>query len=113
MTTRTSRFGLITVISFVFLYFIARLLFPFTDEPDWLVRAPQVLFGEHPIWSPYYLFSEWFNYLDINGSRCQIDAGALTLWATISASCSDGLIQIIVRWTTTLIILSPMFLIVI
>ena len=112
--TRTSHFGLITVFSFVFLYFIARLLFPFADEPDWSVRAPHVLlFGEHPIWSPYYLFSEWFNYLDINGSRCQIDAGALSLWATISASCSDGLIQVIIRWTATLIILSPMFFIVI
>ena len=111
--TRTSHFGLITVFSFVFLYFIARLLFPFADEPDWTVRAPYVLFGEHLIWSPYYLFSEWFNYLDINESRCQIDAGAFSLWATISSSCSDGLIQVIIRWTTTLIILSPMFFIVI
>ena len=111
--TRISRFGLATVFSFVFLYFIARLLFPFADEPDWSVRAPHVLFGEHSIWSPYYLFSEWFNYLDINESRCQIDAGAFSLWATISSSCSDGLIQVIIRWTTTLIILSPMFFIVI
>jgi hypothetical protein len=111
-STKISKFGLQSTLIIIVLIFIGRFLFPFGDEPDWSVRAPQLLFGEHPIWSPYYLFSEWFNYLDINASRCQINAGALSLWATISASCSDGLIQIIIRWITTLIILSPMFLII-
>jgi hypothetical protein len=108
-----SRRGLMLTLLFCLLAFIGRILFPFGEEPDWPVRAPHILFGEHPIWSPYYLFSTWFNYLDVYGSRCQIDAGALSLWATISASCSDGLIQIIIRWISTLIILSPMFLIII
>jgi len=111
--TKISKFGHQSTLIIIVLFFIGRFLFPFGDEPDWSVRAPQLLFGEHPIWSPYYLFSEWFNYLDINTSRCQIDAGPFSLWATISNSCSDGLLQIIIRWITTLIILSPMFLIII
>ena len=112
-STRISKFGLQSTLIFIVLTFIGRLLFPIQDEPDWTQQASYVLFGEHPIWSPYYIFSEWFNYLDINESRCEVDAGALSLWATISASCSDGLIQIIIRWIVTLIILSPMFLIII
>lgn len=112
-STKISKFGLQSTLIIIVLMFIGRFLFPFGDEPDWSVRAPHILFGEHPIWSPYYLFSEWFNYLEINTSRCQIDAGPFSLWATISDSCSDGLIQILIRWITTLFILSPMFLIVI
>ena len=112
-STKISKFGLQSTLIIVVLMFIGRFLFPFGEEPDWSVRAPQILFGEHPIWSPYYLFSEWFNYLEINTSRCQIDAGPFSLWATISDSCSDGLLQIIIRWITTLFILSPMFLIII
>ena len=112
-STKISKFGLQSTLIIIVLIFIGRFLFPFGDEPDWYVRAPHILFGEHPIWSPYYLFSEWFNYLDINTSRCQIDAGAFSLWATISDSCSEDLLQIIIRWITTLFILSPMFLIII
>ena len=112
-STKISKFGLQSTLIIIVLMFIGRFLFPFGDEPDWSVRAPHILFGEHPIWSPYYLFSEWFNYLEINTSRCQIDAGPFSLWATISDSCSDGLIQILIRWITTLFILSPMFLIII
>ena len=114
-----SRRGLMWILLFCLLAFIGRILLPFGDEPDFPVRAPHVLFGEHPIWSPYYLFSEWFNYLDVDVSArfnvigCKIDAGALSLWATISSSCSDDLIPIIIRWISTLIILSPIFLIII
>jgi hypothetical protein len=111
--TRVSYFGLISVVSFIILAFIGRIVFPFGDEPDWIVRAPQVLFDEHPIWSPYSLFSSWFNLLDIDASRCQVNAGALSLWAYIPQACSESFSQVVVRWFTMVFVLLPLILILI
>ena len=48
-STKISKFGLQSTLIIVVLMFIGRFLFPFGDEPDWYVRAPHILFGEHPI----------------------------------------------------------------
>jgi hypothetical protein len=38
-TVLLSKFGLLIVLPFIFISLTARVLLPFADEPDWLVRA--------------------------------------------------------------------------
>lgn len=110
---RLSKFGLLIVLSFAFLSLAARFLYPFADEPDWTVRAPSVLFGDHPFWSPYYIFRNWLNTLSIDNSVCAVQASPMSLWAHIPNQCSENFEQIIIRWVLTLFILMPMLLIIV
>ncbi|MBD3842186.1 MAG: hypothetical protein IE909_09925 [Campylobacterales bacterium] len=112
-TIRLSKFGLVIVLSFIFISLAARVLFPFADEPDWTVRAPGVLFGDHPVWSPYYIFRNWFNTLFIDQSVCAVQASPMSLWAYIPYQCNENFEQIIIRWLLTLFALIPMLLIVV
>lgn len=112
-TVRLSKFGLLIVLSFIFLSLAARVLFPFADEPDWTVRAPGVLFGDHPVWSPYYIFSNWLNTLFIDHSVCAVQASPMGLWSHIPYQCNEDFEQVIIRWVLTLFILIPMLLIVV
>jgi hypothetical protein len=108
---RFSYFGLIVFFSFLVLSLVSRILFPFADEPDWTIRAPRVLFGEHYVWSPYYFLSDLWNQLNINGSTCRPEANALSIWAEIPSSCVEGLSQILIRFSMTLFIVSPIMII--
>lgn len=111
--TRISYFGLISVVFIIFFSFTGRMIFPFADEPDWTVRAPRVLFGEHLFWSPYNLFSYWLESLEIYSYKCQINAGALSLWAYIPSACNESFSQVVVRWLIMIFILLPFFYIII
>ncbi|RNF48805.1 hypothetical protein EBI00_13895 [Marinomonas hwangdonensis] len=110
---RLSYFGLIVFFSFIILLLISRVLFPFADEPDWIARAPLVLFGDHSLWSPYYIFSNFLNQLNIENSVCQPVAGALSFWAEISSSCTESLEEIIIRFSVTLFVILPILFIII
>ena len=70
-----SKSGIFTFILFTLFLIAVRLLYPVGDEPDFSVRAPRVLFGDHPWWSPYFILSDVFNEIDLY-SECKIDAGA-------------------------------------
>lgn len=108
---RLSRFGLVIFFIFFFFLLISRVLFPFADEPDWTVRAPRVLFGEHPVWSPYYFFSDFLSQLNIQASTCKPMAGALSIWAEISRSCIENIEGIVIRFSVTLFIIFPIIII--
>ena len=103
-----SKFGLVSVIFFLLFSLIGRILFPFGDEPDFTIRAPRVLNGEHPFWSPYSLFHDIFKNL-ITTSTCKIEASPLSIWASIeNVSCIESLEQIIIRFCLTIIIVLPL-----
>ena len=110
---RTSLHGIIIVLSLILISFFARFLFPFADEPDWTVRAPEVIFGNHVFWSPYYIFQNWLSGLDINQIKCQVQASPKSLFAFIPSLCTENLYQGFVRWVLELFILIPMFLIIV
>jgi hypothetical protein len=112
-TLRLSKFGLLIVLSFIFISLVARALFPFADEPDWSFRALDVLFGDHAIWSPYYILRNWLNTLFIDYSICAVQAGPFSMWAYVPYQCNENFEQVLLRWVLTLFILTPMFLIIV
>jgi hypothetical protein len=112
-TLRLSKFGLLIVLSFILISLIARVLLPFADEPDWSLRVPQVLFSDHPVWSPYYIFRNWLNTLSIDDSACIVQSGPMSLWSYIPHQCNENYEQVLIRWVLTLFILTPMLLIIV
>jgi hypothetical protein len=96
-------------VSFIILAFISRILLPFADEPDWTVRAPLVLFGDHPFWSPYFILSDFLKQLNINSDQCIVNAAPMSLWAHIPTSCNEDISQVLVRLITMIFILLPLF----
>jgi len=108
-----SKIGLFSVISFFFLSLFGRILYPFGDEPDFTIRAPRVINGEHSWWSPYYLFSDFFKLLD-SSSACQIESSPFSLSAYIDPFyCIESLEQILFRWLFTFFLLSPFFVMIV
>lgn len=108
-TLQVSKFGLIGFFTFLILALIGRFLFPFGDEPDWIVRAPRVVSLEHPFWSPYFLFDSVLSSFNINSSLCTVDAGAKSIWGFIPESCNEEVEQVIYRWLLIVFISSPVF----
>jgi hypothetical protein len=111
---RLSKFGLLIVLSFILISLIARVLLPFADEPDWSFTALNILLGDHPIWSPYYIFRNWLDTLLID-SACEPRAqgSPAKSWIHTSHECSENFEQVLLRWIITLFILTPMFLIIV
>ena len=107
-----SKSGVLIFILFTLFLIAVRLLYPVGDEPDFSIRAPRVLFGEHPWWSPYYMLSGFLKEIDLY-SECKVDAGAFSLWASIDASCYDSINNIIIRVVTTLFVSLPLWLIIV
>lgn len=102
-----SGFGLISSFLFIIFSFISRILFPFGDEPDFTVRAPRVILGEHPFWSPYYIFHEILSKLNPI-SLCKIDASPMSLWSYIGSNCTENIEQILIRLFITIVIVLPL-----
>ena len=103
-----SKFGMLSASLFIIFSFFGRILYPFGDEPDFTVRAPRVLNGEHPLWSPYYIFHDFLQNLT-TVSSCKIKASPLSLWATIEhTTCTESLEQILIRFFLTILIVSPL-----
>lgn len=108
---KVSKFGALLVVVFILFSLFARLLLPFADEPDWTIRAYNVLYKDHYIWSPYSIFSEWYNELFIDYRACRIQSGVTSFWAFIPYNCTEDVAQILTRWLLTVFILLPLFLI--
>lgn len=102
-----SGFGLISSFLFIIFSFISRILFPFGDEPDFTVRAPRVIFGEHPFWSPYYIFHDILSKLNPI-SLCKIDAFPTSFWFYIGSDCIESIEQILIRLFITILIVLPL-----
>ena len=112
-TMRSSNFGIFIVLSFILISFFTRFFFPFADEPDWTVRAPNVIFSDHPFWSPYFIFHNWLSGFNIDHTQCEVQASPMGLSAFIPSHCTENLYQGLIRWVLELFILIPMFSIII
>lgn len=102
-----SGFGLVSSLLFIIFSFISRILLPFGDEPDFTVRAPRVIFGEHPFWSPYYIFHDILTKLNPI-SLCKIDSSPTSFWSYIETNCTESIEQILIRLFITIIIVLPL-----
>lgn len=102
-----SGFGLISSFLFIIFSFVSRILFPFGDEPDFTVRAPRVIFGEYPFWSPYYIFHDILSKLNPI-SLCKIDSSPTSFWSYIETNCTESIEQILIRLFITIIIVLPL-----
>jgi len=102
-----SSFGLVSSLFFIIFSFLGRVLFPFGDEPDFTVRAPRVIFGEHPWWSPYSIFHDLLANLEVV-STCSIEASATSMWMSIGTNCTENIEQIIVRFILTILVAFPL-----
>ncbi len=102
-----SGFGLVSSLLFIIFGFIGRILFPFGDEPDFTVRAPRVIFGEHPFWSPYYMFHDILSKLNPI-FLCKIDSSPTSFWSYIGANCTESIEQILIRLFITIVIVLPL-----
>lgn len=106
-----SRFGSVCVLLFIALSFMGRFLFPFGDEPDFEVRSLGVVVSEdHPWWSPYALFHSVFAAFE-RTQLCEIRSTPFSLWASIAGRCGEDLQQILTRFALTVVIASPLLVI--
>ena len=107
---RFSHFGILCATLFCVISLIARFLLPFGDEPDFTIRAPRVINGEHPFWSPFYIFESIYSNLTYN-SDCLIQASPFSLFASIAPTvCSEPLEQVLIRWMLIVVITLPLLL---
>jgi hypothetical protein len=107
-----SRFGL----GIVFVFFILTLAFrgtlPFGDEPDFTVRALELVKSDFPAWTPYYWISGVLQQLNVN-SNCVIVASPTEVTARIdAASCDEEVGQVLARVFVILFLVTPVLLLV-
>lgn len=88
------------------------MLFPFADEPDILVRAPELLNEEHPFYSPYHYLGFLLDDITYD-TACIPDAGVASYWAHIDSSiiCTEDFTQKLQRILLTLFICFPLIVI--
>lgn len=100
-------FGL--MIGFIFTLFLLlyRLVLPFGDEPDFVVRSHELLYGDFPMWSPYFWMKSSYDFFNTD-SNCNIHSSVLSFWASIDPiSCSEDMGQIFGRILLTMVVVSP------
>ncbi|MCO6356693.1 hypothetical protein GBO14_18390 [Pseudoalteromonas shioyasakiensis] len=106
----TTYFTIACVATFFILSVSYRLLLPFGDEPDFTVRAPDLLSSEYFFWSPYGLLSLFFDGGAIQ-AFCKINASPFSLSAQIDlASCKEPLSQALIRWLVVILVTLPLFI---
>ncbi|CAN7339782.1 hypothetical protein LJR069_001836 [Variovorax paradoxus] len=85
-----------------------RFLYPFGDEPDFIARAPGLIFGDHSWINPYFWLDGILATLNFSSS-CNIQAAPLSIWAEIdSLSCSESIGQIASRIFIAVVICAPL-----
>ena len=96
-----SKFGFLIIFIFLFLSFLGRLVFPFGDEPDFSVRAPNLIFGEPAWWNPYFFLKDILHELQYI-SNCKIESSPLSLIQKIdSTTCFEEVNQSLHRLLIT------------
>lgn len=111
---RISRYGFYCVLAFLFWTVLLRLVLPFGDEPDFTVRAVELIEVEdHPLWVPYHWMSGLLNEINVQ-SNCQPDASPVAILGSIdSVTCTQPIAQIIFRVVITVICTAPLLWIVV
>ena len=111
---RTSRHGFLCVLAFSFWTVLLRLVLPFGDEPDFTVRAIELVDSKnHSPWSPYYWMINLLDGIKVE-SFCQPAASPATILGTIdSPTCTEPIEQVALRVGLTLVCSAPLLLIVV
>lgn len=106
---RHSRYGLYCTLAFIFWTVLMRFVLPFGDEPDFTVRAVELVEEDgHPLWVPYYWMGGLLNELQVE-SACEPDASPISIWGHIdSGACTEPLEQIIIRVAVVLLCSAPL-----
>ncbi|MFL9836510.1 hypothetical protein ABS768_03315 [Flavobacterium sp. ST-75] len=108
-----SKFGLKCIVFFLFFSFLGRILFPFGDEPDFSVRAPQLIFGEYNFLVPYNYLQGILQELNYN-TYCVPVAGVNSLWAVIPENyCIESFEQILLRFIIIIVVSLPLLVIIV
>lgn len=103
-----SAFGVSCVLLFLLFSLFRQFLIPFGDEPDFMVKAPELIKQEHFWWSPYYYLKDILSNINYI-SDCKVDSGSMTIWSSIgSRSCNQGLEQGLLRYFLTIIVTVPL-----
>lgn len=103
--SRTKLLSLLPVL--ILLYLISRLLLPYGDEPDWLVRKFELLALSDSFWTPYYFFSSLMHHAAVNPSDCLIEASATSLGGHFSSGCFTRFYDNVNRFLITFILMFP------
>lgn len=107
---RISFSGVTCALWFVLFSFVGRFLYPFGDEPDFTVRAFDLINGDHSLFSPYRWLDGLLESLNYSSS-CMVVASPFSLWANIDPiSCSETLSQMVARFFIAMTISSPLIL---
>jgi len=101
------------VLAFLFWTVLLRIVLPFGDEPDFTVRAVELIEEEHPLWTPYHWMSGLLNEINVQ-SNCQPDASPVAIFGRIdSVTCTQPIAQIVFRVVLTVICTAPLLWIVV
>jgi hypothetical protein len=107
-----SRFGVRIVFAFCMLALAFRATLPFGDEPDFTVRAVELIENDFPAWTPYYWLSSRLQHLNVI-NNCAIVASPTGVMAHIDAvSCEEGVGQVLGRTLFMILLVSPVLLLV-
>ncbi|AOT09694.1 hypothetical protein [Pseudoalteromonas luteoviolacea] len=110
VTLRFVSYSFLCAVLFVILSGAYRAVLPFGDEPDFDVRAQQLVLGEHSIWSPYNWFSSLYSQMQYS-SFCKIEATATSPSADIDEmSCTEQFEQRVIRWLLMLFLCIPLII---
>lgn len=110
---RFSQYGLYCVLSFLTWTVLLRVALPFGDEPDFGVRAVELVEGYHPFWVPYYWLGELLNELQVD-SHCVVEASPTTILGYIDSTfCKQSLDQIFYRIVLTVVCSAPLIFVVV
>lgn len=105
---RFSFSGVTCALWFVLFSFVGRFLYPFGDEPDFTVRAFDLINGDRSLFNPYRWLEGLLGGLNYSSS-CLVIASPFSLWANIdSISCSETLSQVAARFFIAMAISSPL-----
>lgn len=90
-----------------------RFVLPFGDEPDFTVRAVELVDDDHPPWTPYYWLGSLLDELQVE-SACEPDASPTSIWGRIeSGNCGEPIEQIIIRVALILLCSVPLLWVII
>lgn len=107
-----SLFGLRIVLAFCVLVLAFRGTLPFGDEPDFEVRAVELVENEFPAWTPYHWLSGSLQRLDVR-SNCVVMATPTAITARIYGDrCSEETGQILGRSLLMILLVSPVLIVV-
>jgi len=104
-----SKLGIRTVFFFIFFLVLGKLyLFPFGDEPDFEVRAQELVTGDsQPFWTPYFYFEPLLRTFTYYNS-CYTNSTLFSYWSNIQNNgCTEDTVQSLGRIAITIFSMLP------